>query len=80
MLQYLMFQALVIRASPLYILKQMLLVSIWLPMQEREWNYTHTPEETSSCHPGRADGDEEEDETGGTESTETAEQEGEELN
>ena len=47
-------------------------------MQEREWNYTHTPEETSSCHPGRADEDEEEDETGGTESTETAEQEGEE--
>jgi hypothetical protein len=52
--------------------------SIWQPRQEREWNYTHTPEETSNCHPGRADEDEEEDETGGTESTETAEQEGEE--
>ena len=67
--------ALVIRASPLYILKQMLLVSIWLPMQEREWNNTHTPVETSSCHPGGDDGDEEEDETGGIESTKSAEQE-----
>jgi hypothetical protein len=51
---------------------------IWQPRQEREWNHTHAPEETSNCHPGRAYENEEEDETGGTESTETAEQEGEE--
>jgi hypothetical protein len=51
---------------------------IWQPRQERERNYTHAPEETSNCHPGRAYENEEEDETGGTESTETAEQEGEE--
>ena len=49
--------------------------SIWLPIQEREWNNTHTPEETSSCHQGGDDDDEEEDETGGIESTESAEQE-----
>ena len=45
---------------------------IWLPRQEREWNNTHTPEETSNCH---QDGDDEEDEIGEIESTESTEQE-----